>query len=72
MSKKQMTKHRRKLLTLKEIKEDYISMNEPKLRAFLNSTIPYLKVGNRYYYPRTEVEKLLVDTENSYEYQVDY
>lgn len=72
MGKKQVVRNKRKLLTVKEIKEDYISMNEPKLRAFLNSTIPYLKIGNRYYYPRTEVEKLLVDTENSYEYQVDY
>lgn len=72
MSKEQVTKNKRKLLTVKEIREDYISMSEPKLRAFLNSTIPYLKIGNKYYYPRSEVEKLLVDTENSYEYQVNY
>lgn len=72
MSKEQVTKNKRKLLTVKEIREDYISMSAPKLRAFLNSTIPYLKIGNKYYYPRSEVEKLLVDTENSYEYQVNY
>lgn len=71
MSKEQ-AKNRRKLLTVKEIKEDYISMNEPKLRAFLNSTITYIKIGNRYYYPRSKVEKLLLDTDNSYEYKINY
>lgn len=72
MDKKEISKNKRKLLTVKEIRKEYISMNEPKLRAFLNSTISYLKIGNRYYYPRSEVEKLLIDTENSYEYKVNY
>lgn len=62
-----------KLMTAKEVQAEYLNMDIRKLRAFLNQNISYIKIGVRYYYQRAEVEKLLMDTENSYEYeQVTY
>lgn len=72
MGKKQITKDKRKLMTVKEVQNEFLSMSTPKLRAFLNENTAYIRIGNKYYYLRTEIEKLLMDTENSYEYEVNY
>lgn len=72
MSKKQVTKNKRRLMTVREVQNEFLSMNIPKLRAFLNENTAYIKIGNRYYYQRAEVEKLFNDCTKSYEYEVKY
>ena len=72
MGKKQVTKDKRKLMTVKEVQNEFLYINTPKLRAFLNENVAYIKINNKYYYPRAQVEKLLMDTENSSEYEVNY
>lgn len=69
-----MTKDKKKLMTSKDIQEEFLDMDIRKLRAFLNQNIAYIKVGKRYYYKRADLEKLLNlnDCTKSYEYEVKY
>lgn len=67
-----MTKDKKKLMTSKDIQEEFLDMDIRKLRAFLNQNIAYIRIGRRYYYHRSDIEEILADTENSYEYQVNY
>lgn len=60
-----------KLMTAKDVQEEFLCMDIRKLRAFLNQNIAYIKIGARYFYHRSEVEELLTDTENSYEFEMD-
>ncbi len=60
----------RKLMTAREVRDEYLYMDIRKLRTFLNKNISFVKIGNRYYYQRSKVEKLLNDTENSYDFRV--
>lgn len=60
----------RKLMTAREVRDEYLYMDIRKLRTFLNENISFVKIGNRYYYQRSKVEKLLNDTENSYDFRV--
>lgn len=62
---------KKKLMTCKDVQEEILDMDIRKLRAFLNRNIAYIKVGRRYFYQRSQVEKLLLDTENSYEFELD-
>lgn len=62
---------KKKLMSAKDVQEEYLNMDIRKLRAFLNQNIAYVKIGVRYYYQRSQVEKLLLDTENSYEFRLD-
>ncbi len=71
MDKKQVTKDRRKLMTVKEVQNEFLYINTPKLRAFLNENVAYIKLNGKYYYPRAEIERLLTIKE-SHEYQVSY
>lgn len=56
-------KIRRKLLTVHDVQKEYLNMDARKLRAFLNSHCNYKRIGNTYYYSRTEVEDLLLAKE---------
>lgn len=59
---------KRKLMTTKEVQEEFLDMDIRKVRAFLNRFCSYKKIGQTYYYSRKEVEKLLLDGENSTEF----
>ena len=64
------TKVQRKLMTAREVRDESLCMDIRKSRTFLNENISFVKIGNRYYYQRSKVEKLLNDTENSYDFRV--
>lgn len=64
------TKEQRKLMSVREVREEYLCMDIRKLRTFLNQNIVFVKIGNRYYYHRSKVEQLLNDTENVHEFSV--
>lgn len=59
---------RKKLITTKEVQQEFLDMDIRKIRAFLNQFCTYKKIGKTYYYPRKEVEKLLLDEECSTEF----
>lgn len=54
---------RRRLMTTKEVQEEFLDMDIRKVRAFLNQYCTYKKIGQTYYYSRKEVEELLLDGE---------
>lgn len=60
----------RKLMTTKEVQQEYLDMDIRKVRAFLNRFCSYKKIGQTYYYPRKEVEKLLLDEECCTEFSI--
>lgn len=62
---------RRKLITSKDVQMEYLDMDIRKVRVFLNSYCSYKKIGNTYYYPRSEVERLLLDDDVSSEFKID-
>lgn len=64
------TNKKLKLMTAKEVQEEFLDMDIRKLRAFLNQNVAYIKIGSRYFYHRSAVESLLTDTENSYEFKL--
>lgn len=61
---------KRKCMTAKEVQQEYLDMDIKKLRAFLNRYCSYKKIGNTYFYPRSEVEELLLNHKNT-EYQIE-
>lgn len=61
---------KRKCMTAKEVKEEYLDMDIKKIRAFLNQYCSYKKIGNTYVYSREEVENLLL-SEDSIEFQIE-
>lgn len=61
---------KRKLMTTREVQEEFLNMDIRKVRAFLNQFCSYKKIGKNYYYLRAEVEKLLLDEECSTEFFV--
>lgn len=64
------SERQRKLMSVKEVREEYLCMDIRKLRAFLNQNVAFVKIGNRYYYQRSKIEQLLNDTENIHEFKV--
>lgn len=65
------TNKKLKLMTAKDVQKEFLNMDIRKLRAFLNQNIAYIRIGRRFFYHRSEVEELLTDTENSYEFEMD-
>lgn len=61
---------KRKCMTAKEVQQEYLDMDIKKLRAFLNRYCSYKKIGNTYFYPRSEIEELLLNHENT-EYKIE-
>lgn len=70
--KRTSEKPKKKLMTCKEVQQEFLPMDVRKLRTFLNTYCSFKKIGNVYYYNRSEVEKLLNDTENSFEFPIQY
>lgn len=62
---------KRKLITAKEVQVEYLDMDIRKIRAFLNRYCGYKKIGRTYYYSRSEVEALLLDEENGFEFTIE-
>ncbi|KAI4442337.1 hypothetical protein C824_004848 [Schaedlerella arabinosiphila] len=58
-----------KCMTAKEVQQEYLDMDIKKLRVFLNQYCSYKKIGNTYFYPRSEIENLLLDHKTT-EYKV--
>lgn len=67
----QVDMKRRKLITAKEVREEYLDMDIRKIRRFLNRFCGYKKIGRTYYYSRLEVEALLLDEENGIEFTIE-
>lgn len=61
----------RKLMSVREIQEEYLNIDSRRLRVFLNTYLSFVKIGRLYYYQRSEVEALLTDKDNSYEFKLD-
>ena len=59
-----------KLITLKEIQKEYLNIDRRRLQTLLNRFCAYKKIGRIYYYSRAEVERMLLDEENSVEYNL--
>ena len=64
------SQNKKKCMTAKEVQEEFINMDIRKLRSFLNQYCSYKKIGKNYYYIRQEVETLLLDSKNSFEYSI--
>ena len=60
----------RKFMTAKDVQQEYLDMDMKKLRAFLNRYCSYKRIGNTYFYPRSEIEGLLLDHKNT-EYKIE-
>lgn len=71
MGKKVKPKKQCKLMSVREVQEEYLNIDCRKLRMFLNTYLSYVKIGRLYYYQRSEVEALLTDKGNSYEFKLD-
>ena len=59
-----------KLITARQVQEEYLNIDIRRLRAFLNAYCHYRKIGRHYYYVREEVEQKLLNTEDIVEYQL--
>ena len=59
-----------KLMTAKQVQEEYLNIDIRRLRVFLNTYCHYRKIGRQYYYVRDEVEKRLLETDGNMEYQL--
>lgn len=58
-----------KLITAKQVQEEYLPVDIRKVRAFLNAYCRYRKIGSRYYYIRKEVEEKLIQAEGNVIYR---
>ena len=59
-----------KLMTAKQVQEEYLNIDIRRIRAFLNTYCHYRKIGRQYYYVREEVEQKLLNTDDNIEYQL--
>ena len=64
------SQNKKKCMTAKEVQEEFINMDIRKLMSFLNQYCSDKTIGKNYYYVRQEVERLLLDSENSFEYSI--
>lgn len=71
MQKSNNKKEVRKMMTAMEVQREFLNMDIRKIRTFLNQYCNYKKIGNTYMYLRSEVEALLLDQDNSYEFPLE-
>jgi len=57
-----------KLITAKQVQEEYLNVDIRKVRAFLNANCRFRKIGKQYYYVRDEVEQKLIREEKNVTY----
>ncbi|WP_125142152.1 hypothetical protein [Clostridium transplantifaecale] len=69
-SKGEVTRHT-KLITAKQVQEDYLNIDIRNVRAFLNAYCRYRKIGNQFFYIREEVEEKLLESNDDIEYRID-
>lgn len=60
-----------KLMTARQVQEEYLNIDIRRLRSFLNTYCHYRKIGRQYYYVRDEVEKRLLETDRNMEYKLE-
>lgn len=56
MAKTTKVKTAKKLMSAKEVQEEFLNMDIRRLRSFLNQYCSFKKIGNVYYYARKDVE----------------
>ena len=64
-------KSSRRLVSAKEVQEEYLDIDIRTIRKFLNQYCSYKKIGRQYFYLRSDVERLLGDPEITYEFPLD-
>ena len=57
-----------KLMTAKEVQQEFLPMDIRKVRLFLNANCRVRKIGNQYFYVREEIEKMLIRVEGNVVY----
>lgn len=62
---------KKKCMTAKDVQDEYLNMDIRKIRTFLNQYCTFRKIGKTYFYLRTEVEALLLDTQKDHEFPLD-
>lgn len=60
----------KEMLTISEIREYYFTMSYRKCKLFLLSYIPYVKIGNTYYFSKAKIEKIAA-TDQDKEYELE-
>lgn len=59
-----------RLMTARQVQEEFLNIDIRRLRNFLNTYCHYRKIGRQYYYVRDEVEKRLLETDENMEYRL--
>lgn len=62
--------HSPKLITARQVQQEYLNIDLRRLRNLLNTNCHYRKIGRQYFYIREEVEHQLLNTDNNVEYQL--
>ncbi|WP_125142165.1 hypothetical protein [Clostridium transplantifaecale] len=65
------TINKTRLITAKQVQEEYLNIDIRNVRAFLNAYCRYRKIGNQYFYIRSEVEEKLLESNDDIEYRID-
>lgn len=52
-----------KLITAKQVQEEYLPIDIRRVREFLNENCKMRKIGSQYFYIRQEVEEKLINVE---------
>ena len=60
-----------KLITAKQVQEEYLPQDIRIVRAFLRANCKYRKIGRRYFYVRQEVEEKLIKADGNVTYRLD-
>lgn len=71
MEGKRSGKKRKRMMSAREVQEEYLNMDIRTIRKFLNQCCSYKKIGKQYYYLRKEVEALLEDQDHNCEFTLD-
>lgn len=59
-----------KLITAKQVQQEYLNLSLHYVRHFLNTYCSYRKIGRQYFYSREEVEQKLLATDKNIEYSL--
>lgn len=59
-----MKNQQKKLITIQDIRNEYLDGSYRKIKAFCLQYFSYKKIGNTYYFKRSEIENKLLSDEN--------
>lgn len=60
-----------KLITAKQVQEEYLPLDIRLVRAFLKANCKYRKIGSSYLYVRKDVEEKLIKADGNITYRLD-